>query len=353
MVISYFLGTDSLYAFVLNNNGLEVFRASYNRIALLHQANKLKRYIDATINIAESHVPEKFYDHYDSTLAVGQKLYYALLGWDNMQTYLENAAVTFIVPDHILYGLPFSCLCRSITEKPDFLIQRTALVDIPCAEVSRVDPYHDKNSISSHTKVVYSINPKLPGANKLIKLIKDQFPLAEQLQINDLHHKKKDVMTQLNKYYDVYILCGHSTPNFVIPDSSIFQLTAQSQNDSIHFMDITASDLREVTWSNASMVMLVGCETARGKFYEGTGNMGLKQVLMCGGAKQVISNLWQIDAHMTLKQMETFLTLWSKETEAAFALQAVQTQTIEKMNGNFYFKKPQPYLWSNFLLTQY
>jgi len=353
LVVNYFVTQDTLYAFVMNRENLGLLKKSIKIGELRKLVNTYINSINETIYIFEKHQPNNFVAHYDSVAALSSNLYQTLLGWQKMQGCLQDVDITYIIPDDILYEIPFSCLMRSNEKVTRFLIQQTAIANLPSAMLLQSRQKRNIELTIDKKRVLYSIDWRLPGAKDLFKFIKKQFPLAEELIINKPVIEKRDVLLKLSQRYDVYIFVGHSVCNTKTPDSSFFELPAISQVDSsATIIPITLADLKHIDWSQAEMVFLIGCETAKGKEYKGTGLAGIQQGILISGAHEVMASLWKIDANQTKSQIIDFLESWLQNKNSAFALRDMQIKTIQDLQNDSYYKRAHPYIWGSYSLLK-
>ena len=205
-----------------------------------------------------------------------------------------------------------------------------------------------------HLKVlVCADREEFPKADELVKYIKTKFPLAEEMIINKPVISKEDVIAKLNEGFDIYFLIGHSVPNLIFPELSYFQLTPIIEHDQKPYrLDITLNDFKEIDWSHAEIVFLIGCETAVGRLYEGSGFSGFQQNLLIQGAKRVIATPWKIDNSLAFGQVRDFLTRWEGSNNPALVLQDVEKEWIRSMADDAFYQVPHPYLWKMFTLSQ-
>ena len=354
LVINYCMTQDTLYAFVLYRDHLKLFKKPIKIVQIEYLANAYMNSINQTIDVFQNYQPAEFVAHYDSIASISQKLYQSLLDWTELQTRLQNIEIIYIIPDEILYGIPFACLMCPGDLEPQFLIQRAAVVNLPSAVF--LQSYQNRNlSHNVHKKrLLFSIDRRFPGADDLINFIKEKFPLAEELVLNTPIITKKDILSKLNNQgYEIYIFLGHSEANCKIPDLSFFQLTAVSRVDSsTTSVNLSLAELKQVDWSHAETVFLIGCETAQGKVYRGTGLAGIQQCLLTLGAHEVLASLWKIDSNQSIPQMINFLESWIQKKHTAFSLQEMQIKMIRDLKESDYYKKPHPYIWGSFTLSQ-
>ena len=125
--------------------------------------------------------------------------------------------------------------------------------------------------------------------------------------------------------------------------------TADSRSQIVR---LSMSDLKKIEGFNADLVMLIGCETADGPLYRGTGIAGLHQGFLMLGAQNVFGNLWEVDASMAIGLAQKFLDSWASDHNGAEALRKSKISTIKELRRNAYFLKPHPYFWgSSIILT--
>ncbi len=108
-------------------------------------------------------------------------------------------------------------------------------------------------------------------------------------------------------------------------------------------------DLKELNWPGAEMVLLVGCETAGGKTYRGTGIAGLHQKFVSLGARNVLASLWKIDARVAIPQIQSFIDYLITDLDPIMALKKVQENAIDNFSKNEYYKFPHPYFWGSYV----
>jgi CHAT domain-containing protein len=97
---------------------------------------------------------------------------------------------------------------------------------------------------------------------------------------------------------------------------------------------------------NSDLVLLSGCETAKGAYYNGVGINGLTQKFIQQGAGSVISSLWKIDDLPTALFMKHFYTALKENhgntTQALFSAKRKFIQSGIYSN---------PKYWAGFVLT--
>lgn len=94
---------------------------------------------------------------------------------------------------------------------------------------------------------------------------------------------------------------------------------------------------------DADLVVLSACETARGRYLQGEGVIGLTRALQIAGARTICASQWRVADATTASLMTSFHRRIAKGTPIDEALQAAM---VESMKTNRH-----PYYWSPFLLV--
>jgi len=96
---------------------------------------------------------------------------------------------------------------------------------------------------------------------------------------------------------------------------------------------------------NADLVVLSGCETARGRRVDGEGTIGLTRGFLETGARAVVASLWRVDDLATAELMQAFYTnLLRRKLAAPAALRAAQQQLAASSRW------AHPYYWAGFVV---
>ena len=96
---------------------------------------------------------------------------------------------------------------------------------------------------------------------------------------------------------------------------------------------------------NADLVVLSGCETARGRRVDGEGTIGLTRGFLEAGARAVVASLWRVDDLATAELMQAFYTnLLRRKLPAPAALRAAQRELAASPRW------AQPYYWAGFVV---
>jgi CHAT domain-containing protein len=352
LLLDYMVKPDTLYVFVLDQNGLRLRRKKIDS-RVLHQTIRAYRdSINRSPRLFQTHDVNFAKAHYTGTLALAEKLYQELFAWPEITARLPQTDLLYIIPDEFLYDVPFSTLIANCSDTQTFLVNHTAVLASPSASLLPVEKRAAAVSNQSKTfRALISADKRFPGAEKLVTKIKELFPLAEELIVQDGNAAKDQAMAQLQKGYQVYIFIGHGQANSQFPEQGYIELAIKtSKAAATKTIRLTMADLKTINWLGAELVMLLGCETAGGKLYRGAGISGLQQEFLALGAKNVLGNLWEVDATFTIPQAQDFLATWAATWDLPRALQTSQRQTMQTLQESRYYQLPHPYFWGSAIL---
>ncbi len=353
LVIDFLLMPDTLYAFVLNRGGLQLFRKELSIENLKSTVYAYRDSINNTIAVFRDGYNAHAIDaHFEGTTQLGRKLYQDLFGWPELNACLQGSNSVYIIPDEFLYDVPFATLVLDQPDSTVFLIEKVALMNLPSASLLQG---HDANDLAfgvEYKELMVSADTRIPEAREFVTEIKHQFPLAEVLQTDREVIEKNHVLTAMNQSHGIYIFSGHSVANVVDPDLSFIEIyVAKAASQTAQTIQMQWADLKSLDWSKAELVLLLGCQTAAGKLYRGSGISGLQQGFLSMGAKRVVASLWRIDAAQSLPQAQSFLQSWVRLGYPAWAMREMQLQSIRRLRQHSYFRKPHPYFWGSYILT--
>jgi CHAT domain-containing protein len=352
LLLDYMITSDTLYVFALDQNGLQLLRKKIDIERLRPMVRAYRDSINNTLRLFQHYSAKLANVHYDGTVAIGQKLYQDLLGWPEITSRLPQTDLLYMIPDEFLHEIPFSTLIADCAKAQTFLVNRTAAVTLPSSSLLPVENFDSAFPNQRRTlKALISADKRFPTAEKFFTKVKELFPLAEELMISDSSLTKDKVLAQLQKEYQVYVFLGHGQANAQYPDQGYIELSVKTpKTTTAKIIRLTMTDLKTITWLGAEMVMLIGCETAGGKLYRGTGISGLQQEFLSLGAKNVLGNLWEVDATFAIAQAQDFLMTWAATWNLPRALQASQCQTMQTLRERRYYQQPHPYFWGSAVL---
>lgn len=351
LVINYMVTSQELHAFLLDQRGVMLVSKKMN-VQELHKAvSQYRDLIDKTFDIFGNYDTEAINRHYVATMQVGRKLYDYLLDWPGMESRLQQLENLVIIPDEFLFEVPFAALPGNRSDSIAFLVNRVAVAILPSADfLEHTDTVTYARTLST-MKVLISADESIPGAKDFVRKTKALMPATQELLASDTVFSKQDIIAQFKKDYDAFIFIGHGKANANFPDQGYIELSVKSRMaDARKIVRLSMADLKSVDWISTEMVILVGCETAWGKLYRGSGISGLHQTFWALGAHAVLGNLWEVNAQHAIPQAENFLKTLASGDNFLQALRKSQLSVIQKLEGDFFYQKPHPYFWGGSIL---
>ena len=142
--------------------------------------------------------------------------------------------------------------------------------------------------------------------------------------------------------YRILHFATHTKIDSVHAERSEIILSRYNENGDALDGSLTLSDIYNLHLS-AELVVLSGCETARGKEVRGEGIIGLTRGVMYAGAPRVVSTLWRIDDRVTAELMKSFYEgMFKHGLSPSAALRAAQIEIWGRQNWR------HPYYWAAF-----
>jgi CHAT domain-containing protein/tetratricopeptide (TPR) repeat protein len=97
---------------------------------------------------------------------------------------------------------------------------------------------------------------------------------------------------------------------------------------------------------DADLVVLSGCDTARGELLRGEGVLGLTRGFLHAGGRAVVSSLWQVDDAATEQLMVSLYGFLARGHTAATALTLAKRDHAQRASAT-----DDPYSWAGFVLV--
>jgi len=240
----------------------------------------------------------------------------------------EATELVTIIPDHILYKIPFSVLMDSDGK---YFIENHTLASSPSCYSLDLLRKRKRDAESSRGKPLLIGNPTndLPGAGKEAKEV--QKIIGGEL----LSQKGADIETVKKRMQTakiVHFSC-HGT-----------QSVAKGEHPEFSGGLILAGHrymcAEDIPTMNAALCCMGACETGKGIVrYEGV--MGLGRTFLSQGCDSVIATHWAISDEITVGMMKHFYSELSKGKDKARALREAMLSVIKQ--------KPQD--WGAFFLS--
>jgi CHAT domain-containing protein/Tfp pilus assembly protein PilF len=140
--------------------------------------------------------------------------------------------------------------------------------------------------------------------------------------------------------YKILHFATHSLLDEFVGSHSALVLTPDPRTDEDGFLQ--AREIYNLK-SNADLVVLSACQTARGKMEKGEGIQGLSRAFFCSGSRSVLASLWNINDRSTSWFMKNFYDYLAQGKSKSEALRLTKIRMCHSRSWH-------PYHWGAFVL---
>lgn len=363
-LVEYKVTKNKILIFVIDQHQLKVFEIQISRDELEKLIAELRTTIGADADsLFKASVRKNSMEIYNRFLQLSALLYSYLI--EPIKNSIEPAEVLYIIPDDILYYLPFAALISNHKNNKRFLVQDYALAYAPSAAVLNHCLKRKKSKIPpKQMKILIVGDPikNLPAAEKEARKISNLY-VHSKLLIGD-EISEKIVVNSLSEGFNIIHFATHAIINensplfshLVLegqPDSAKESAENDSSTDTKNYDGLLMThEVFNLNLSNVSLVNLSACKTAGGRLFRGEGVVGMTRAFVKAGASSMITSLWKIDDNYTEKIMTAFYEQWNNNgISKAHSLKEAQNKVIREMASDNQIKYPHPYAWAAFILT--
>lgn len=324
MMVYYFMGSERLYYFVLQNNRIAL---SYIKIGHLG-IPRIAQFINYFNSPDEITNDISGYNHYGKGV-------YDLLKLPRIYDYPN----LIIVPDGILNFLPFEALITQESSTTNFAKMHYLLHDFKIAYNTSANIYLNSKTLSKSEKTVLGV-----------------FPVFEKTAF-ELSYSKKELESIRNNFKGNYLEnTDASFGNFKNRASqySILHLSTHASSGDIETPASIKFYDQEVLYSelynlhiNPDLVVLSACETGIGKLYKAEGAMSIARGFQFAGAENLLFSLWKVNDFTTSVFMSDFYK--NIKNDVSY-FEANSNAKLDYLNNkSIPNAKKSPYYWSSFV----
>ena len=359
-VVEYFLGEKVSYGLVITKTQAQVFT--------LPSKDKIRDSLRAYLKILSDPPQGKF----EGTLA-SNRLYESLF-LPVLETITPSIEHLIIVPDDILYYLPFETLKvppGTGLHAKNYLVEKFKISYVPSCS-SLLFLLERKTPKFSTPRILALGSPTLNGTDLKKEAFSRPVSLIENLYVDQgfdlspLPFSRKEVKNvvkffnkenrqiyldnkanealikslSLKDYQVIHFAC-HGLLDEYFPFRSALVLSGGNKDEEDGFLQV-----REIynLKMNAEMIVLSACQTGKGKLEHGEGVLGLPRIFFYTGAQSVLTSLWRIHDKSTSKFMNLFYeSLFQGNSKA----QALRMAKLRMMKSRF----SHPHYWAAFVLN--
>lgn len=341
--ISYYLGSNQSFALCISSTGASLEILETENIKELTQ--ELITFLSTNPYTEKTRI-SKFYN-------LSSQLFNNLIAPANIS--MNNKLV--IIPDGILHYLPFEVLLKQAS--PTSLSYQTlaylikehtihydfSLENVLQNEVARSTATEDfagfapsfNNNLLAAAEVrgCSNVLVNLKETSKSVKSISPLFNGAEFIEEN----ATLEIFIQNIKKYKLLLLATHACVDDEDPMFSKIYFTQTLDGNNY----LSAHALYNMQL-DADLVYLSACETALGEILEGEGVQSLSRAFLLGGAKSIVTTLWEVNDKSASQITISFFSNFKNGFDKSTSLQKAKLKLIK------HEKLSHPYFWSPFIL---
>jgi CHAT domain-containing protein len=321
-MLEYSIGDDGVTLFVLTRTGapvrpdLRVYHIAKSVEALKRDVARFRRQI-ATRDLGWRDL--------------AASLYRDLVGPAAAQ--LKGSGTLVISPDGFLWDLPFQALAGPgrllIEDHPLFYTPSLTFL----AEMRKL------REASNRDGRLLAINAlALPSAAREVEGMRQVYG-SPRIAVLEGAEANSDAVRRESSKFDVLHLAAHGVFDNRSPLNS-YVLLAKDGKPETGVME--ARDWMDLSL-HASVVVLSGCETARGQATGGEGLLGMSWALFIAGSPATVASQWKVESDSTARLMLAFHRHAQQAPKAA-ALRAAELEVLKNPGWR------HPFYWSSFVL---
>ncbi|MEO9481847.1 MAG: CHAT domain-containing tetratricopeptide repeat protein [Ekhidna sp.] len=335
-MLSYFLGDEELYIFIITQKGVKAERKS--------KGDDFDKLTSALRNAIK-------YNSKSAFLKTSKSLYSLLV--PEMSSSINELV---ILPDGVLGTLPFESFINPDDESDsyanaDFLIKDYHISYDYSATLFN-ERHADEQQINPEILLIAPISFEnnevrmnaLPGSAKEIEEIRYLFmgsncetKVQSGNDASEFNFKNENLGKYRFLHFATHGLVNESEPAL----SRIFLKPGSDEDGSLYTGEIYNLNI------DADLVTLSACETGLGKVAKGEGIVGLSRALQYAGANNIIVSLWQVADASTAQMMIEFYK-YNLNNEHHGYNTALRQAKLSLLNSEEYAR---PYFWAPFILV--
>ncbi len=289
---------------------------------------------------------------------------------------LSDIDTLIIIPDGILYGLPFETLVMNSDRTPEegnMLVEKYKifyahsasslnylLKTVPGKKKKETkdllafgspkyplfsEREHEEGREASdilkkiYVSEGYDFSPLKYGAREA-RTIGRYFPAAKKtILIGDAADETVIKNTKPGEYKILHFAChGFFDERFPLRSALVLSLRNAGEEDGF----LQAREIYNLNLAS-ELVVLSGCQTGRGRIARGEGIIGLPRIFFFAGARAVVSAVWEIADKPSVKFMDHFYRYLTRGEDKAQALKLAKLDMIHSRYSH-------PFFWAAFVL---
>jgi CHAT domain-containing protein len=343
-IVEFVTGRDRTHAFVISTSAVRAFELPLTTAELTRRVERFRGEL-ASRDLRASESARALYD--------------AVLG--PMRELLRGKTDLIIVPDGILWNLPFQALQPAANH---YLIEDAALSYAPSVTVlreamrRRAEPQPSQPTVLAfghstgveETRASTGAPPAAGSARRESQIDKEATEIAGIYQASS--HVYTAAEAQEGRWkseapgYRVVHLATHGVLDNASPLYSHLVLAPPAAGDKDDGL-LEAWEIMNMQLS-ADLVVLSACETARGAVAPGEGIIGLMWSVFVAGTPATLVSQWQVDSESSTRLMVGFHEAWRGGQRGVSKSRALQQAALGVMKTPGF---AHPFYWAGFILA--
>lgn len=268
-----------------------------------------------------------------------KELYKLLL--DKLEAELNETKSLVIVPDGVLWELPFQAL---ITASNQYLIEKHTVAYAPSLEVYYQLQSSSRSAVANKQVLAFA-NPATKSAASLIEAEREISEVGKLYQSPKIFVKTGATEARFKQNAPtatIIHLALHGVINLQSPFETALLFTPGAGEDG----QLTISEIMRMRLPQ-SLIVLSSCDTSNGRILSAEGLLSVSWAFLAAGGRTVVAAQWAVESSSTANLMIDFHRALAREEKgAATALQTAQILAIKRAAP---FNHPN--YWSPFVVV--
>ncbi len=365
VIIEYLQGDEELYVFIIGKNSFSTHTIEIGKKDLSNNIEKFLKLLRSASHEKLNHeLANQLYQLLFQPLE--QKVVDANSGKDIQHL--------IIVPDGVLFYLPFEMLVTQDGKTPEYLVDRYSISYSPSASVLKPEILHVRQP-DQYMQDLLALAPFGEGNPEITQVAlrsTENLLLSDTLRsglegVQPLPYSAGEVQTISSLYPQSVCKIGEDATKAYFRDHAkgnrYLHLSTHGYLDNEHAMysGLLFSDGMLQTYEifnmdiDAELTVLSACETGLGELKAGEGLVGLTRAFMYAGSPSVLVSLWPVSDPSTAAFMKRFYRNLNRGMTKAEALRETKVWMKTKSyhtdeHGNV-IKHNDPFYWAPFILV--
>ncbi|MBV6654303.1 MAG: CHAT domain-containing protein [Mameliella sp.] len=321
-LIEYFVGKNLACAFIVTSTGFEVI--SLNSEFPLDETVRALRMAIEEFQFSKSNRQDLCEQYREASLELYKTLMFPV------ESAVELPEHLLIIPSGVLGLLPFDALLTAETSHCNFSAMPYLINTYEVSYGYSATFQHSVNQRNAGGEGMVAFAPEFDGRGGFGALAYNEHQVNAVTAMfgGNAFVREQASLDQFRSYapgagilhFSTHAQANTEADNF----SFIVFSNGESGYDSLFVKDIYLMSLQ------SELVVLNGCETFVGKWYNGEGVVNLARSFLAAGANSVVSSLWAINDEASSSVMESFYRSLKSGATRSAALRTAKQQQISK-----------------------